>query len=144
MKIPNVHVTVCPRSSDPFYIVNHYIKWVLILGHTVRKAFSGSRSTEKQNVILSHCSICCILVPRGSVSIKEDILYREQMVLSRRLRVLPSSNIYLSNISLSVSFPSHLLSTVSIYHSLFYHNLTGQFVWRANATSYPYSLFSLV
>ena len=22
------HTTVCPRSSDPFYIVTYYIKWV--------------------------------------------------------------------------------------------------------------------
>ena len=32
IKIP----TICPRSSDPFYIVSYYIKWVIILlGHTV-------------------------------------------------------------------------------------------------------------
>ena len=27
--------TVCPRSSDPFYIVTYYIKWVTTFGHTV-------------------------------------------------------------------------------------------------------------
>ena len=26
--------TVCPRSSDPFYIVNYYINGWLLLGHT--------------------------------------------------------------------------------------------------------------
>ena len=30
------HGTVCPGSSDPFYIVNYYIIWVELLpGHTV-------------------------------------------------------------------------------------------------------------
>ena len=24
----NIQYTVCPRSSDPFYVVTHYIKWV--------------------------------------------------------------------------------------------------------------------
>ena len=24
------HITVCPRSSDPFYILSYYIKWVTI------------------------------------------------------------------------------------------------------------------
>ena len=29
--------TVCPRSSDPFYMVTYYITWnALLLGHTVR------------------------------------------------------------------------------------------------------------
>ena len=27
--------TVCPGSSDPFYIVSYYIKWVTLPGHTV-------------------------------------------------------------------------------------------------------------
>ena len=27
--------TIWPGSSDPFYIVNYCIKWVLLLGHTV-------------------------------------------------------------------------------------------------------------
>ena len=27
--------TVCPRSSDPFYIVSYYIKWVTTSWHTV-------------------------------------------------------------------------------------------------------------
>ena len=36
MKIGKNEDTVCPRSSDPFYIVSFYIKWVTtILGHTV-------------------------------------------------------------------------------------------------------------
>ena len=26
--------TICPRSNQPFYIITHYIKWV-ILGHRV-------------------------------------------------------------------------------------------------------------
>ena len=26
---------VCPGSSDPFYIVSYYIKWILLPGHTV-------------------------------------------------------------------------------------------------------------
>ena len=28
------YVTVCPRSSDPFYIVPKFIKWERLLGHT--------------------------------------------------------------------------------------------------------------
>jgi len=29
--------TVCPRSSEPFYVVTYYIKWVaLLLGHIVQ------------------------------------------------------------------------------------------------------------
>ena len=27
--------TICPRSSDPFYMVSYYIKWSLLLEHTV-------------------------------------------------------------------------------------------------------------
>ena len=27
--------TVCPGSSDPFYLVSCYIKWVTLPGHTV-------------------------------------------------------------------------------------------------------------
>ena len=27
--------TVCPRNSDPFYIVSYCMKWSLLLGHTV-------------------------------------------------------------------------------------------------------------
>ena len=27
--------TICPRSSDPYYIVTYYIKWVTLLRHTV-------------------------------------------------------------------------------------------------------------
>ena len=23
-----IHITVCPESSDPFYVVTYYIKWV--------------------------------------------------------------------------------------------------------------------
>ena len=34
--------TVCPRSSDPFYTVNYYIKWPsLLLGHTVLRWDGG-------------------------------------------------------------------------------------------------------
>ena len=28
---------MCPRSSDPFFVVIYYIKWSLLLGHTVGK-----------------------------------------------------------------------------------------------------------
>ena len=28
-------VLLCPRSSNPFYIVTYWIKWALLLGHTV-------------------------------------------------------------------------------------------------------------
>ena len=28
-------ITVCPRSSDPFYIVSYYKNGSLLLGHTV-------------------------------------------------------------------------------------------------------------
>ena len=31
------YCTDCPRSSDPFYIVSYYIKWVTLLGHTVQE-----------------------------------------------------------------------------------------------------------
>ena len=27
--------TICPGSSDPFYIVSYYINWVILPGHTV-------------------------------------------------------------------------------------------------------------
>ena len=27
--------TICPRSSDLFYTVSHYMKWSILLGHTV-------------------------------------------------------------------------------------------------------------
>ena len=27
--------TVCIRSSNPFYVVSDYIKWVILLGHTL-------------------------------------------------------------------------------------------------------------
>ena len=33
--IQNCKATVCPRSSDPFYIVIYYIKRSLLSGHTV-------------------------------------------------------------------------------------------------------------
>ena len=36
--------TVCPRSSDPIYIVTYYIKWSLLLRHTVY--FRGKRGPE--------------------------------------------------------------------------------------------------
>ena len=39
-----VSTTVCPGSSDPFNIVNYYIKWVLLLGHTVRKYYCMSKN----------------------------------------------------------------------------------------------------
>ena len=32
------HGTVCPRSSDPFYIVSYYINWVTTsLTHSINK-----------------------------------------------------------------------------------------------------------
>ena len=31
----NMIYTVCPRSSDPFYVVKYHIKWVTLLGHKV-------------------------------------------------------------------------------------------------------------
>ena len=44
-----LNYTVCPRSSDPFYILSYYIKWSLLLGHIVldfdnerRRSFSYS------------------------------------------------------------------------------------------------------
>ena len=34
--LENMRNTVCPRSSDTFYIVSYYKKGSLFLGHTVR------------------------------------------------------------------------------------------------------------
>ena len=33
--LENKKITVCPRSSDPFYMLTYYIKWVTTSGHSV-------------------------------------------------------------------------------------------------------------
>ena len=38
--VPPNHITVCPRSLDPFYIVTCYIIGSRLLGHTVKKTFN--------------------------------------------------------------------------------------------------------
>jgi len=35
-----ISVTVCPRNSDPFYVVTNYIKKSLLLGHIVHDRLS--------------------------------------------------------------------------------------------------------
>ena len=58
-------VTICPRSSDPFYTVSYYIKWVTILGHTVcmyvfvcTPRDHKSDHLRKINVFFCKCSKC--------------------------------------------------------------------------------------
>ena len=42
-KIKGCRSTVCPISSDPFYIVRYYIKWVaILLGHIVSGFYPDS------------------------------------------------------------------------------------------------------
>ena len=38
-----LNYTVCPRSSDPFYILSYYIKWSLLLGHIVLDFYNERR-----------------------------------------------------------------------------------------------------
>ena len=34
------NATVCPRSSDPFYVVSYYIKWVTTSwAHSIREPY---------------------------------------------------------------------------------------------------------
>ena len=37
---------MCPRISDPFYIVSYYIKWVTTSGTYIKKR-NGDRLTDK-------------------------------------------------------------------------------------------------
>ena len=39
--------TVCPGSSDPFYIVIYYIKWSLLPGHTVRSVLNQKSQSDR-------------------------------------------------------------------------------------------------
>ena len=62
--------TMCPRCSYPFYIVSYYIKWWLLLGHTVRifflhlwriylsKIFKGSKN------VISYLIMVCLIYGR--------------------------------------------------------------------------------
>ena len=53
--------TVCPRSSDPFYIVSYYINKLLLLGHTVvnfRAPFANRTIEKKMSFVISLSWIC--------------------------------------------------------------------------------------
>ena len=50
------YYTVCPRSSDPFYIVSYYIKWVTT-SWTHSCIFIHSHTIDKEI-----CMIWCLLI----------------------------------------------------------------------------------
>ena len=39
--------TVCPRSLDPFYSVNYYIKWVKAKSTIIKKIFTKLKSAKR-------------------------------------------------------------------------------------------------
>ena len=50
--LPKMYLpTICPRSSDPFYVVNHYMK-SLLLGHIV---FSAAVDPHPQSQLCQEC-----------------------------------------------------------------------------------------